>query len=71
MYPKYPKQEESSKTHVFIGNSRAVCSPCVLGRVYLWEEVNGQKGGGLRVREKTVLLITPPVLLPGACVWGQ
>lgn len=44
MYSKPLKQEESSKTHVFIGNSGAICSAVGFGKN---QEVNSQKGGGL------------------------
>lgn len=54
MYPKSPKQEESSKMRVFVGNSIAICCAMCSGkRVPLGGGI-GQKEGGLEVRQKTV-----------------
>lgn len=54
MYPKSPKQEESSKMCVFVGNSIAICCAMCSGkRVPLGGGI-GQKEGGLEVRQKTV-----------------
>lgn len=51
MYSKSRKQEESSKTHVFIGNSVAICFAVCSGKS---QEVNNQKGGDLGAGEKLV-----------------
>lgn len=47
MHPKSPKQEESSKMRVFVGNSMAICCAMCSGkRVPLGGGI-GQKEGGL------------------------
>lgn len=54
MHPKSPKQEESSKMRVFVGNSIAICCAMCSGqRVPLGGGI-GQEEGGLEVRQKTV-----------------
>lgn len=60
MYSKSLKQEESSKTHVFIGNSAAICSAVCSGK-------RGGKypeGGVLGPREK----MAGPTVVP---LWGH
>lgn len=54
MHPKSPKQEESSKMCVFIGNSITIC--CAMCS-WKWVPLGGgigQKEGGLEVRQRTV-----------------
>lgn len=71
MYSKSRKQEESSKTHVFIGNSIAICFAVCSGKS---QEVNSQKGGDLGAGEKpvghTVAPPGPPCRVTPTCTSG-
>lgn len=53
MYPKSPKQEASSKTHVFTGNSMAICCAVCSGKRQ-WPERRGPV-----VRHQTVEVTEP------------